>query len=142
MGLLDRIRAWGSGGDQDAPIVRSPLEQRLIERLQDSIGDPLREDAPVRLHLRFTGEVQGVGFRWNSTWIARDFHLTGWVMNLDDGSVEMVVQGSPKRIIMHLDKLHAYYQRFRNRIWIEEATELSPVEDEAEFEARYEPGVM
>jgi acylphosphatase len=40
------------------------------------------------------GVVQGVGFRM-STWreAGRIGQLEGWVRNLDDGSVEVVVQG-------------------------------------------------
>ena len=142
MGLMDRIRAWGAGNDADpTPTERSPLERKLIERLQELLGDPAREQTPLRLRLRFTGEVQGVGFRWNNTWIARDIGVTGWVCNLDDGSVLMEVQGTPRQIIRHLDEIHAYYQRFRNRIWLESEVLLAAVDGEGQFEARYEPGI-
>ncbi|MBM6778682.1 acylphosphatase [Collinsella tanakaei] len=139
---MDRIRAWGAGNDADpTPTERSPLERKLIERLQELLGDPAREQTPLRLRLRFTGEVQGVGFRWNNTWIARDIGITGWVCNLDDGSVLMEVQGTPRQIIRHLDEIHAYYQRFRNRIWLESEVLLAAVDGEGQFEARYEPGI-
>ncbi len=143
MGLMDRIRQWGSknGAHDAAPSVRSPLELELIERMQDAIGDPLRQEAPIRLRMRFTGEVQGVGFRWNSTAIARELDITGWICNLDDGSVLMEAQGTPRQLIQLFDRVHAYYQRFRNRIWLESADGLSTVSDEGKFEARYEPGI-
>ena len=47
----------------------------------------------VRKHLYFSGQVQGVGFRYRSAWIAQSLGLTGWVSNLWDGRVEMEVQG-------------------------------------------------
>lgn len=143
MGLMDRIRQWGSndGAHETAPSVRSPLELELIERMQDAIGDPLRQETPIRLRLRFTGEVQGVGFRWNSTAIARELDVTGWVCNLDDGSVLMEAQGTPRQIIQLFDRIHACYQRIRNRIWLERADELPTVDGEGKFEARYEPGI-
>ena len=47
----------------------------------------------VRKHMVFSGQVQGVGFRYRAYIIAREIGLTGWVMNLDDGRVEMEVQG-------------------------------------------------
>ena len=48
----------------------------------------------VRKHIFFSGDVQGVGFRYRSFYIAQSLGLTGWVENLWDGRVEMEVQGS------------------------------------------------
>lgn len=45
-------------------------------------------------HLIFEGRVQGVFFRANTRRIAAELGLKGWVSNLDDGSVEAVVEGS------------------------------------------------
>lgn len=39
------------------------------------------------------GLVQGVGFRWFVRREARARGLTGWVRNLPDGSVEVLVRG-------------------------------------------------
>ena len=41
----------------------------------------------VRFYLRFTGRVQGVGFRFFAAMNAERCHLTGWVKNMSDGSV-------------------------------------------------------
>ena len=42
----------------------------------------------------YKGHVQGVGFRYSVRQIASGFEVTGWVKNLDDGSVEMQVMSS------------------------------------------------
>lgn len=52
----------------------------------------------TRYYLRFTGRVQGVGFRWTATRAADMLGLTGWVYNAWDGSVEMEVQGDEESI--------------------------------------------
>ena len=40
-----------------------------------------------------TGKVQGVGFRYWTHHTASSLGLQGWVRNLSDGSVELVVDG-------------------------------------------------
>ena len=46
-----------------------------------------------RLHLRISGRVQGVGFRWFAREEARRLGLSGWVMNLPSGEVEVAAGG-------------------------------------------------
>ena len=52
----------------------------------------------VRRHIIFYGYVQGVGFRWKAMYTARQLGLSGWVRNLDDGSVEMEAEGTERDI--------------------------------------------
>lgn len=44
-------------------------------------------------HIVFAGRVQGVGFRFTAFNIANRHQLTGFVRNLPDRTVEMLVQG-------------------------------------------------
>ena len=60
----------------------------------------------VRKHLYFSGQVQGVGFRYRSAWIAQSLGLTGWVSNLWVGRVEMVVQGDKDAIERMIQSLY------------------------------------
>lgn len=46
------------------------------------------------LHVRVGGRVQGVGFRWFVREEARRLGLSGWVMNVDDGDVEVAAGGT------------------------------------------------
>ena len=83
----------------------------------------------VRKHIFFSGRVQGVGFRYSATYLARPLGLTGWVKNLWDGRVEMEVQGDEAAIERLLSQL-------RNQRWIEiEDTEIKsiPVIRESSF---------
>ena len=59
----------------------------------------------VRRHIFFSGQVQGVGFRYTATHLARPLDLTGWVRNLWDGRVEMEAQGRPETIEQLLSQL-------------------------------------
>jgi len=47
----------------------------------------------VRWQVRFTGHVQGVGFRATARSLAAGYPITGWVRNEPDGSVLLHVQG-------------------------------------------------
>ena len=52
----------------------------------------------IRCALRFTGWVQGVGFRWRAIHAANAVGATGWVCNNFDGSVSMEIQGAEEQI--------------------------------------------
>ena len=52
----------------------------------------------IRVRLRLTGRVQGVGFRYFAQMNAAQFHVTGWVKNMYDGSVTAEAQGTKKQI--------------------------------------------
>ena len=47
-----------------------------------------------RRHVTYSGQVQGVGFRYTSMCVARGHDVTGWVRNLPDGRVEIVAEGA------------------------------------------------
>lgn len=52
----------------------------------------------IRKHIKFTGRVQGVGFRYRAKYAASGVGATGWVKNEWDGTVEMEVQGTSEQI--------------------------------------------
>ena len=51
-------------------------------------------DESTQLHVVFSGQVQGVGFRQTTVQIARSHPITGWVKNLPSGNVELVAEGT------------------------------------------------
>jgi len=46
-----------------------------------------------RLHILYSGRVQGVGFRYTTKRLACGFDVTGTVRNLSDGRVELCAEG-------------------------------------------------
>jgi len=52
----------------------------------------------LRYWVHYTGRVQGVGFRYTVQRISRDFHVDGFVRNLPDGRVELVIEGTKKEL--------------------------------------------
>ena len=65
-------------------------------------GDMKRE----RMHIFYSGRVQGVGFRYTVKSAAAGFEATGTVRNLLDGRVELVAEG-PR------EELEAFRQAIR-----------------------------
>ena len=51
-----------------------------------------------RLHIYYSGLVQGVGFRYAAERIAESLGLVGWVRNLEDGRVEVMCEGPEKAL--------------------------------------------
>ena len=63
--------------------------------------------AKKRLHVTWSGRVQGVGFRYTAEAAALELAVSGWVRNLPDGRVETVVEGSEKLLKSFLEKVAA-----------------------------------
>lgn len=76
-----------------------------------------------RARIVVKGYVQGVGFRWFAARTAERLHLTGWVRNRADGSVESVVEGES-------DSVHAYIAELRRGPSSATVTDLDLIEGE------------
>ena len=55
--------------------------------------DHYKDMAQKRVHAFYSGRVQGVGFRYTAEAVAQNLGITGWVSNLRDGRVELLVEG-------------------------------------------------
>ena len=52
----------------------------------------------TRIETFFSGRVQGVGFRYATLQVAREFEVNGEVKNLADGRVLLVAEGRPAEV--------------------------------------------
>lgn len=63
----------------------------------------------------FSGRVQGVGFRYTTLQVAKEFEVSGWVKNLADGRVQLEAEGKPETIKAFLaaidERLHGYIRK-------------------------------
>ncbi len=63
----------------------------------------------------FTGHVQGVGFRYATLQVAKEFEVTGFVRNLADGRVQLETEGAPSEIDAFVaaveEKMHGYIRK-------------------------------
>ena len=46
----------------------------------------------------FSGRVQGVGFRYQTLQVAKEFEVAGFARNLPDGRVQLEVEGRPAEV--------------------------------------------
>ena len=82
----------------------------------------------------YTGHVQGVGFRYTTQSIARNHEVTGYVRNLPDGRVELVVEGDRRETDAFLE---AICDRLGNHIR-DERRDVGPATGEFKtFEIRH-----
>lgn len=65
--------------------------------------EPSIPEGAIRRKLRYTGDVQAVGFRFTADGWARQRGLTGWVTNLAGGDVMLEVQGTPEQVQGFMD---------------------------------------
>lgn len=65
-----------------------------------------------RRRVLFSGNVQGVGFRYTTLHVARRHPVTGYVKNLRTGDVELVAEGRPddlRRFLADVEQAMAGY---------------------------------
>lgn len=96
------------------PAVLSAAEPDAPKKKDDYKG------APAALMVHYSGKVQGVGFRATAADIAREYPVTGWVKNLDDGRVQLLAEGPADAVE---DFLKAIRGRWKDNITREEKKE-------------------
>lgn len=67
---------------------------------------------PERREIAYSGRVQGVGFRYTTREIAARFAVQGFVQNLPDGRVWLVVEGPGDQVQPFLDEVAAELSRY------------------------------
>lgn len=112
----------GGGGTEEGTAATARRQPEVI-----------RDMEVIRRHYTFYGRVQGVGFRYQAMYAAREYSLTGWVENMPDGTVEMEVQGTADEMARMITRI-----RMSNFIRIDDFdVHMVPVlDDERSFKVR------
>jgi acylphosphatase len=79
-----------------------------------------------RLHLLFSGRVQGVGFRYTVKELAEGLGITGSVRNCPDGDVELLAEGAEIKLV---ELLRAIRSSRAGRHIVGERISWSPAQD-------------
>lgn len=81
--------------------------------------------------VRYSGRVQGVGFRATAVMIARDHPVVGYVKNLPDGRVELLAEGPPDAVEKFLKAVRDHWKDDLSK---EEAEDRKPAGTYKKFE--------
>ena len=93
------------------------------------------ETRPVeRREVHYSGQVQGVGFRYTTRNIAQQFHVTGYVRNLRNGSVEVIVEGEADELDRFLADLQERMRNYLREVQVDRTAATQQFEG---FEIRF-----
>ncbi len=60
----------------------------------------------ICLHVYVSGYVQGVGYRYTAIRVANRLGVTGWVKNLRDNRVELLIEGEESSVKQMVEWCH------------------------------------
>lgn len=84
-----------------------------------------------RMHVLYTGRVQGVGFRFTAERFALELDVVGWVINLPDGSVGLTCEGEEaklRKLLQKIDDVFCHYIKDISLEWSQATGEFSDFE--------------
>lgn len=90
--------------------------------------------AGIRKTIHFAGRVQGVGFRYTARNIAQQYKVSGYVRNLADGRVELVMEGSERETNAVVEEIKRKMTGFVRGVNVQTAPAIDEFED---FEIRH-----
>lgn len=125
---------WGQDWNGPSPVdILEFAEFRAVFLRHRSMSDRESKSAQRR-EVHYSGHVQGVGFRYSVRQLATGFEVSGYVRNLADGRVQLVIEGAASELTRFQDaiatKMSAYVR--------DAAVDVRPATGEfAGFEIRY-----
>ena len=100
-------------------VARNPvaaLHYHLV-----SHASPQADASPIHRRVcHFTGRVQGVGFRYTVHNLAMPLNISGYVRNLPDGRVELVMEGPDAEMDQLIHSTRQKMSHFIRRVEMQE----------------------
>ena len=105
-----------------AATIKAPKDmgQRIMTERNKSTGNESTPPGRTARHVIFRGHVQGVGFRYTAREIAQQYDVAGFVRNLPDGTVEMLLQGPAQDIDRCIQEVQGFFEGYVRDTQIEE----------------------
>lgn len=94
---------------------------------------PLSFTRMVCKRVYYSGQVQGVGFRYTTQRLAENYTVAGYVKNLPSGDVELVVEGPAADVDAFLDAIARRMQGYIKHASVQDA----PCAGYGDFSIRY-----
>ncbi|MDD5060204.1 MAG: acylphosphatase [Candidatus Omnitrophica bacterium] len=88
-----------------------------------------------QLHIFYSGRVQGIGFRYTVLEIASQEKVSGWVKNLKDSRVEVIIEGNQVSLDNFLKQVSSKFSNYIEDTAIEELPTGSKFKD---FKIKFE----
>jgi acylphosphatase len=70
-------------------------------------------------HIYYSGQVQGIGFRYTFQDIANYHKVLGWVKNLDDARVEAMAQAEEEALNVFLQQVNHHFSHYIKEVNLE-----------------------
>jgi acylphosphatase len=102
-------------------IIRIDTGESMKSNQNEPTGTGGAPSDRTARHVVFRGHVQGVGFRYTARQIAQQYQVGGFVRNLPDGTVEMLIQGPTQDISNCLQEIRDFFEGHIRDTEIEEA---------------------
>lgn len=83
--------------------VKPGKPRKMVKSKGGHVSKLMKEE--TRVHCFVSGTVQGIGYRFFVRGQAEKLGVRGWVKNLRDGRVEVVVEGGSERVANFLKSL-------------------------------------
>jgi acylphosphatase len=80
-----------------------------------------------KIHIFYSGNVQGIGFRYIAKQLADKYRIVGWIKNTADDKVELVALGEEKILKDFLNKINQNFSGYIKDVnlqWQESAGEF------------------
>ena len=95
--------------------LRGAVERNLAFLSPESTG----AKTMIGRMVYYSGRVQGVGFRATTVGLAKGRPVTGWVKNLADGRVKMLVEGAESDVEAFLKAVREHWKDYIEKEQIE-----------------------